>query len=283
MLFSERYGYKKPPMLNRDEMPASLKTRIWNVVYLLIFSKIGDPDGQRISRTFNHLPYEFLKKLWYNFFVGDLMAFDQLDWLERVNVVKNMYDNVFKWFEVYDFIEFILNNYDDAKITAIIAEELDLVFEKENAPYRIVGNQVVSITSEEEKEEIEKALNILDKYKPVREHISKALNLFAKRPEPDYKNSIKESISAVESLVMIIEGDKKELPKLIEKLNVHPAMKDGFKKLYGWTSDACGIRHGEYPDSFPCGEPEARYMLIICSAFINYLITKLEEKNDQPV
>ncbi len=59
--------------------------------------------------------------------------------------------------------------------------------------------------------------------------------------------------------------------------------KDGFKKLYGWTSDACGIRHGEYPDSFLCGESEARYMLIICSAFINYLITKLEEKNDQPV
>jgi len=264
-------------MLNRDEMPASLKTRIWNVLYLLIFSKIGDPDGQRISGIYNQLPYEFLTKLWYDFFGSDLMAFDQWDWLERVNLTKRKYD-AFKWFKVYDFIEFILNNYSDARINAIISKELDLVFEKENAPYRIIGNQVVSITSEGEKEEIEKALNILDKYKPVRDHISKALNLFSKRPEPDYKNSIKESISAVESLVMIIEGDKKELPKLIDKLNVHPAMKDGFKKLYGWTSDACGIRHGEYPDSFPCGEPEARYMLITCSAFINYVIAKLERR-----
>jgi hypothetical protein len=74
---------------------------------------------------------------------------------------------------------------------------------------------------------------------------------------------------------MILRGEKKELSKLIDNLDIHPAMKDGFKKLYGWTCDESGVRHAAYEEPLSCDEPEARYMFITCSAFINYTMSKI--------
>lgn len=275
MLFSERYGHKKVPILKKDEMPESLRTRIWNVLYRCIFRSIGDPDVQMINQTYDPLPYRFLTTIWVDFFGGDLMAFDELNWPDRVNATKNKYD-LLKWFEVYDFVEFVVRNYEGTITNAIVLKEIELTFKEERASYCVINDEIVPIMSEEERKEIEKALSIPDKYKPARDHLSKALELFSKRPEPDYANSIKESISAVESLVQIVLGEKGTLSELINKLDIHPAMKKGFEKLYNWTSDASGIRHGEYGESFPCGEAEARFMLVTCSAFLSYVISKYE-------
>ena len=57
------------------------------------------------------------------------------------------------------------------------------------------------------------------------------------------------------------------------KVTLHPALKRSFDSLYGYTSDAGGIRHAM------SGEPaitsdDARFMLVSCSAFVNYLISK---------
>jgi len=135
----------------------------------------------------------------------------------------------------------------------------------------------VEITSKEEILEIESALQT--PISPVKEHLNRALVLFADRTNPDYRNSIKESISAVESLCKLITGNAKatlgDALKEIDKLNVglHPALKDAFSKLYGYTNDADGIRHGltDEPNLY---SEDARFMLIACSAFINYLSAK---------
>jgi len=42
----------------------------------------------------------------------------------------------------------------------------------------------------------------------VAERIDTALALLGKKPEPDYRNSIKESISAVEAVVKLLTGEK---------------------------------------------------------------------------
>ncbi len=51
---------------------------------------------------------------------------------------------------------------------------------------------------------------------------------------------------------------------------MHGAFKSGVLNLYGYTSDKGGIRHGmiDIPD---LSINEARYFLVICSSFINYL------------
>ena len=62
--------------------------------------------------------------------------------------------------------------------------------------------------------------------------------------------------------------------KLIEDtVGLHPALKKGFSSIYGYTSDEGGIRHAMIDDN-PCEFDDAKYMLVSCSAFVNYLIMK---------
>lgn len=59
---------------------------------------------------------------------------------------------------------------------------------------------------------------------------------------------------------------------------IHSAMKNAFVSLYGYTSDKSGIRHNNGVDEDTTFE-EAKYMLVSCSAFLNYLIQIYEKNN----
>ena len=135
---------------------------------------------------------------------------------------------------------------------------------------------IAQITSEEDISEIEEALQV--SLKPVKTHLKTALDLFANRKSPDYRNSIKESISAVESICKLIAGkDKATLGNTLKvidmKVELHPALKKAFESLYGYTSDADGIRHA-LMDKSNLDFEDAKFMLVSCSAFINYLVVK---------
>ena len=55
-------------------------------------------------------------------------------------------------------------------------------------------------------------------------------------------------------------------------IKIHGGLKSAFDKLYGYTSDAKGIRHvGDIGGPSSTFE-EAKFMLVACCAFINYLI-----------
>jgi hypothetical protein len=141
-----------------------------------------------------------------------------------------------------------------------------------------VNYTITEITSNEEIASIEEALQIEDRFKLVKEHLSRALKLFSDRQNPDYRNSIKESISAIESMSSIIIGNPNSTSgpalKEIEKTNkLHPALKSAFSSLYGYTSDADGIRY-KLLDEDSVKQEGAKFMLVSCSAFINYLIQK---------
>lgn len=91
--------------------------------------------------------------------------------------------------------------------------------------------------------------------------------LYADRQKPDYENSIKESISAVEAICCIITGEtgsQATLGKTLKRLEdhgvtIHPSMGQAFSKLYGYTSDADGIRHGGI-DFTNAPAEDAKYM-----------------------
>lgn len=59
---------------------------------------------------------------------------------------------------------------------------------------------------------------------------------------------------------------------------MHSDLKEAFKKLYGYTSDADGIRHALMDESNLDFE-DAKFMLVSCSAFTNYLIAKAAKSN----
>lgn len=56
-------------------------------------------------------------------------------------------------------------------------------------------------------------------------------------------------------------------------VDVHPALRGAFQKLYGYTSDADGIRYALLEESNLDFE-DAKFMLVSCSAFVNYLKAK---------
>ncbi|WGS63939.1 hypothetical protein [Marinitoga aeolica] len=50
------------------------------------------------------------------------------------------------------------------------------------------------------------------------------------------------------------------------------------KKLYGYTSDEKGIRHALLEgESTNISFDEAKFMLVSCSAYVNYLIEKVSK------
>lgn len=148
------------------------------------------------------------------------------------------------------------------------------LFEKEYVGYRFVGGYITPITDPVEIEAIEDSVST--QHNAVREHIEKALRLLSDREAPDYANSIKESISAVERMCSIIMGKSTTLGDALSKLQskgvaINPQMKTAFDKLYAYTNGASGIRHAGQLDGPDATFAEAKFMLVSCSAFINYL------------
>lgn len=159
-----------------------------------------------------------------------------------------------------------------------IYEEVNTILRREFIGYRFVDEQLTPISDELEVREIKQALQ--NPYSSVYEHLSKANKLIADRNAPDYENSIKESISAVEALCEIltgITGREATLGKMLKKLEeegveIHSGLKAAFNSLYGYTSDANGIRHAGNIGGPSSTFEEAKFMLVSCSAFVNYLI-----------
>ncbi|OFX35672.1 MAG: hypothetical protein A2X08_12530 [Bacteroidetes bacterium GWA2_32_17] len=114
-------------------------------------------------------------------------------------------------------------------------------------------------------------------------HLKNSLDKISEKTNPDYRNSIKESISAVECVAKKISDNKNDslggaLDKIKGKTKIHPALERGFKQIYGYTSDSDGIRHALEAET-NCDFEDAKFMLVSCSAFINYLVSKANKAN----
>ena len=186
-----------------------------------------------------------------------------------------------QWYEIYDFIEKSLYISKGKELE----KNYNRIMEEEGSLYRIVNGLVVPIINDEEIESIQNASST--KYESVNNHIEKAVELLQKRQNPDFENSIKESILAVESLCVIIaevKGKENTLGNMLDLLGkkgtyIHASLREAYKKIYGYASDEKGIRHAGAIENGAKRE-DAIYMLVSCSAFVNYLIAKYEDKKD---
>ena len=214
------------------------------------------------------------------------------NWRAIYDMIHDAIMNAF-YNEVLDIIWIVCNwlseNYHSytMQVEGYIYDAINELFEKEYVGYRFVNDKIVQITDKNEIEEIENACN--NPFDGCRSHIQKAVDFLADREHKDYKNCIKESICAVESICKIIVGDEKaDLNKAIKKLKdsglqLHSALELAFVKLYAYTSDKGGIRHSEGIFESNVTFEDAKYMLVSCSAFVNYLIAeygKLGGKNE---
>jgi len=267
--FSERLGYRPPKPLQIESMDEDLRNDLWSAFYNSF------PDDREIPMAIcSPSRHPIYSAIWQGHLHNPADKYDKID--TPHDFVKDIFLKA-KWFLVFDLIEFCLQALHEHTVSRRFEAQCNRVLENENSAYRMIEGLVTPITSKQEIGAIETALRVL--YGPANEHIQKALVLFSNRQNPDYENSIKESISAVESIAKEVTGESKAtLGKLTEMLNLHPAFQDGLKKLYGFTSDAGGIRHANYSDKdLKPDQATARFMLVLCSAFVNYIISQHPE------
>lgn len=272
MRFSQRIG--KMPLkvdVQKESMDEDLRIGLWNAFQIFYLDEVGTRWIQ--NSNFNY----FFKVIWLNFFK---LPLDNMD-----DSFESTYSRIRKWFfkaewyEIYDFIEFVPTVESPANKKGFKTFCNDML-EKELSAYRFIDDYITEIIDGTELKEIEEAIEESDKSKfvGVNKHLKTALAMLSDRKNPDYRNSIKESISAIEAMCQIITGDyKAELGKALKVLersiDIHPALKRGFSALYGYTSDEGGIRHAMIDENNSQFE-DAKYMLVSASAFINYLKVK---------
>lgn len=275
-LFSERYGYTKPSdIIIRERLTPEIENAICN-----FFDALEGAAG--------FIYTELEKYLWVYFFhrrnADYRPPFYQLS--DDIGSPK------LKWFRKLDLIEVTLEylgrlmhsqKYRGSNITDMTSRAvhfLNTQFERLHFGYHIVDGKIVEISSEQEINTIETALR--ESPSNVQMHLSKALELYAKRPEADYSNSIKESISAVEAYCRE-QTETQTLGEALKALssrgiNIPPMLKTSFEKLYAYTNGPLGIRHAlmttNEQEAFIPGAEEALFMLVSCSSFLSYLYKK---------
>ena len=277
MLFSERYGYEPPKPLQFESMDDDLKMAIHNV--LVRFEKFILNESDISSLYLN---------IWCFFYKEDANVFYNNN--NSCEYIRHLCYDKYKtlpWNEVYDFLEFYLESIEQVDLSVPpyykrnieFTEILNAIFEKYNSAYRFVDNKIIPITNQQEIATIEEAAKT--GIKAIDYHLNRAIYIFSNKENKDYVNTVKEAISAVEATVNFINGTEgttlgDALDKLKEKKSIHPALCDAFKKIYGYTSDKkSGIRHCIFDETDCIPDfTDAKYMLVVCSAFINYLLSK---------
>jgi hypothetical protein len=275
-LFSQRRGIKPEyKIIQIDSMDDELRNSLWNAIDRSLWKNI---ELIEFSPDYNAPEFNALFEKYWLFFFKKPQGSRPKDFNKVIRELRTYFFGC-EWHEVYDFLEFTLKECPQ-KFEENLKKLSNLFLTLENSAFRVVENEIVEITSQEEINEIEEALK--NPIKGVKIHLTTALSHLSSREKPDYRNSVNESICSVEALARAILNTPKatfgELIKTLEShAGIHPALKKAFSALYGYTSDEGGIRHSLLEES-NISKTEATFMLISCSAFVNYVLAKCAEQ-----
>jgi hypothetical protein len=269
MRFSDRIGItESKDILQVDSIDRDLLNCLWEACTECHLKRYNNNFDQDTTIKF------LLKNIYVDFFKK---SSDNVPgtFKENMSILRKWFFSA-NWWDVYNFIEFLI----EAKQNQAFVNRVNYFLEREKSGYRVVNNQIAPITSPVEIESVSAASTLTKDFGVASEHIRTAVSLFSKKPDPDYRNSIKEAISAVESAVIIITGNSKAtlgdaLKKIDAKISLHPAFKEAMSKLYGYTSAEGGIRHALIEDGLVVDEADAKFMIVTCSAFVNFCVQKV--------
>jgi Arc/MetJ-type ribon-helix-helix transcriptional regulator len=276
MRFSERIGIKPTRLeLQKDSMDDALRSSIWSAIMMTTLEHTDYDSVERIVKFARLANLQFFKK-----------PIDQTS-----NNAKTVTEEIRNWFfradwnEVYDFLEYCVNFENNAGSKGKEQSETLMglangFLKLELSAYRVVSGQIVPLTNDEEIKSVNETVERRGKFSPASDHIQAAIRLYSDRKNPDYRNSVKESISAVEAVVRLISGNEKatlgDALKIVDQSHsLHPALREGLLKIYGYTNDESGIRHSMVDES-SVDKTDAYFMLVSCSAFCNFLIERCE-------
>lgn len=284
--FSERIG--KPTCVTTiqlNEFDDHTRTQISNQLFKLldfIFSNQNEYSVGMYQDPASNMGSDFCKALradvlGYSVF---LHSFDIIRWDREFDRIDNVIAQA-PYNEVLDVIEYCyywVTHRSDPLIKTTWKNAFNMLFRQEYVGYRFVSDQIVPVTDELEIREIEQACKT--PFDGARTQLQKALGFLSDRENPDYKNCVKESISAVESVCKVISGNEKATLKdalnglISNGMNIHGSLKSAILALYGYASDEGGIRHAERETESTVTFEEAKLMMVTCSAIVNYLVSE---------
>jgi hypothetical protein len=255
-----------PSQLHLKEVSQELRALLWAVFYERIdysWSEIAcslhvDRDHQPLDE------FSFLKE----------------SLVRRVKTIILEKDYI----QIFGFVQWVLRNphlperFGEPPLHKLIEDALH----KCRAAYAVFDRDtIVPIASEAEREALDRASVDLaaSEFGGARSHLR---NAGSELTAGNYGPSIRESIHAVEAVARVLAPEAQTLGPALSKLEklvrIHPALRNGFSNLYGFTSDEKGIRHALLDEPVAqVDETDALYMLGSCAAFVSYLINKARQ------
>lgn len=292
MKFSHRHGYD-PEFINkavRDEAPK------W--VRKLYFSKVLEKftdDGMSSNREKKPVPVYDL--------INDILAMNDedpddyyLSHTPAADVLRNLVMGI-PWYRFYDTVE-------------TVAEKLIIKGDEENFAWGMQKNESLSFSAyrqrvnelfseykvdwkmnaagqlesplpqflEEKIQGVEEKL--ADRFRPARAHYVKA-RAYALGAHRDAENSVKESISAIESVCKTFYPGAATLGDALKMMkkdgSISPLLIGVVEKFYAYANAEPAVRHGSHRASSVL-EYDAELALHFAAAFIRTLILRKETK-----
>lgn len=286
--FSSRYGYdprdQGPPKV--EEAPDWMRVSYLNGV----LDKLTYVDGDSRYKNTENRPLG-IKSLAEDFFVLLRQESDQdiYDSFACWDTLKNVAKSV-EWFHFYDLVELVGKKLREAEEwqfdqawsrrfgVATYQKDVNEIFSENRIAWRLNSNcelvREVPAVLEKAHQSAERSLQ--DEFEPAREHYRKAFRYAYGRPV-DPQNSIKEIVSAIESVGKVFYEKCSTLGDVIKRMKGDPKLPasvvDVLEKFYVMSNTEPGVRHGSSKRS-NVSLQDAELCLHIGVALIRYLLAK---------
>lgn len=269
LTFSQAYGYEELPQpLKLEELSIEARTRLWSLLY----QHVSFGSNYRVSGVWGAI----LLSLHQNF---RGLPLDELD--TRIESVVRTYKPIFMdvpFHKIFDLLLLIMRH---PKCPQNFVDSVALIFERSRLAYVIDKKHPMTIfpaATDEEGKAVLQAVTELSNagLTGAASHLRQASDCIGRG---DFPGAVRESIHAVESTARQIDPDARTLEPALRSLEraraLHPALKQAFSKLYGYTSDEQGIRHALIENrQSNVGQDEAVFMFGACASFSSYLARK---------
>lgn len=256
-----------PRQLQLGELPQSTKAKLWAVIHSRI-------EAARSPTYWRHLidPMETLSRRYY-VEVEHRLAHtftSEVDFL--IGMWSCHFERSASYVETLNVTQWFVRNYPSTKTR----REIESILVEDRCAYRLVNDDtIVPIASPEEGQSIMRAINAteLSRIGGAKAHL---LDAAAELSAGRFANSIRESMSAVEAVVLTTTGEtsfSKAVALMDQRRPMNGAFKIALNRLYDFTSQEPGLRHAKREDEQAAVEErDAIFMLGVCASFITFML-----------
>jgi hypothetical protein len=275
--FEQRFGLASGKPVSND-FPRTAKIALSYIIEDLINRKYIHEGHQgswsviitealRISRIDNY-PDQF-----QTFREEFLWVLDQANWPRVFTFCERIYSRLLT--DAYTKLESL------EYIRKYFSDEINQLLMEENMDYKFIDGQFERRGRAQTQKSIKKMGFVLSDSNliEVRKHFNKAIKFFNQTLEPDYHNSVKEALCALECAIEICTGKdaSNNFTKVMKELEgstkekIPAPISQSIQKIYAYRGSGQGVSHSA-PKGYRVTELEAELVLNLIAAFITYIV-----------